>query len=236
MSADIDALKGGAGASQTAGRADAARPPAERDRLASLAAEFESSLMVQMLRQMRRPVWSDEQEQEGGGLGSHQSLFEMLDAELAAQVTRVRSVGLGSQLSAGIDRLRERTGSPVAEASDVTSGFGWRRDPISGDATFHRGIDIKAAYGDDVPVVAAGRVVSAGDDGGYGTAVVVEHANGTRTRYAHLSVALVRPGEDVPAGRVIGRAGSSGRATGPHVHFELLDRNGVPMDPSRAGH
>jgi murein DD-endopeptidase MepM/ murein hydrolase activator NlpD len=80
--------------------------------------------------------------------------------------------------------------------------------------------------------MAAGRVVSAGADGAYGTAVVVEHANGTKTRYAHLSVSLVRQGDVVEAGQVIGRAGSSGRATGPHLHFELLDRNGVPLDPT----
>ena len=115
----------------------------------------------------------------------------------------------------------------------VTSAYGWRRDPINGTAAFHRGVDIRAAYGDDVSAAAAGRVVSAGEAGGYGTTVVLEHDNGTRTRYAHLSSALVREGEHVQAGQLIGRAGSSGRATGPHLHFEVLDRNGVPLDPRK---
>lgn len=113
----------------------------------------------------------------------------------------------------------------------VTSGFGWRADPFHGAAKFHRGIDIRAAYGQDVPTAASGRVVSAGTEGGYGQTVVIEHAGGIRTRYAHLSTTLVAPGEEVRDGQVVGRAGHSGRATGTHLHFEVMTASGKPLNP-----
>jgi murein DD-endopeptidase MepM/ murein hydrolase activator NlpD len=112
----------------------------------------------------------------------------------------------------------------------VTSTFGWRHDPIDGHVRFHRGIDLRAAYGALVASPAAGRVVFAGVHGGYGLTVVVEHPGGVRTRYAHLSAAEVSVGDAVRAGQVIGRAGQSGRATGPHLHFEVLVE-GEPVDP-----
>jgi murein DD-endopeptidase MepM/ murein hydrolase activator NlpD len=112
----------------------------------------------------------------------------------------------------------------------VTSGFGWRRDPIDGRVRFHKGIDLHAAYGVPVTTPAAGRVVFAGTHGGYGMTVVVEHPGGVRTRYAHLSLAEVSEGDEVRAGQVIGRTGQSGRATGPHLHFEVL-AGGEPVDP-----
>jgi murein DD-endopeptidase MepM/ murein hydrolase activator NlpD len=115
----------------------------------------------------------------------------------------------------------------------VTSEFGWRADPFNGAAKFHRGIDIRAAYGQDVPTAASGRVVSAGTEGGYGQTVVIEHAGGIRTRYAHLSTTLVAPGEVVREGQVVGRAGHSGRATGTHLHFEVMTASGDPLNPEQ---
>jgi murein DD-endopeptidase MepM/ murein hydrolase activator NlpD len=113
----------------------------------------------------------------------------------------------------------------------VTSGFGWRLDPIHGAARFHRGIDIRAAYGQDVPSAASGRVISAGTDGGYGQTVVIEHAGGVRTRYAHLSATMVAAGDEVREGQVVGRAGHSGRATGTHLHFEVTTAGGDALNP-----
>jgi murein DD-endopeptidase MepM/ murein hydrolase activator NlpD len=113
----------------------------------------------------------------------------------------------------------------------VTSGFGWRADPFHGAAKFHRGIDIRAAYGQDVPSAGPGRVVSAGAEGGYGQTVVVEHAGGVRTRYAHLSATLVVSGDEIREGQVVGRAGHSGRATGTHLHFEVMTASGEPLNP-----
>jgi murein DD-endopeptidase MepM/ murein hydrolase activator NlpD len=116
----------------------------------------------------------------------------------------------------------------------VTSPFGWRRDPFTGSATYHRGVDLRAAYGEPVSAMAGGTVVYAGTQGGYGHTVVVEHANGVRSRYAHLSSILVDQGSEVTAGDAIGRAGRSGRATGTHLHFEVT-QDGRPIDPAQAG-
>jgi murein DD-endopeptidase MepM/ murein hydrolase activator NlpD len=112
----------------------------------------------------------------------------------------------------------------------VNSPFGWRTDPIDGHTRFHNGVDLRAAYGDEVPVVGAGTVTFAGEQGGYGLTVVVQHADGLETRYAHLSSIAVNQGDQVQAGQVIGRVGQSGRATGPHLHFEVTD-HGERLDP-----
>ena len=106
-------------------------------------------------------------------------------------------------------------------------------DGTTGAAKFHQGIDVAQAYGQDVRAAAGGRVAFAGDQGSYGTTIVIEHPGGRQTRYAHLSATDVRPGDVVDPGQVIGKSGSSGRSTGPHLHFEVLD-GGRPVDPAGA--
>jgi murein DD-endopeptidase MepM/ murein hydrolase activator NlpD len=112
----------------------------------------------------------------------------------------------------------------------VTSGFGWRQDPFSGASSFHSGIDVRAAEGDRVTSTGAGRVVFAGTEGGYGTSVVVQHANGLSTRYAHLSAAMVTAGDLIQDGQLLGLAGQTGRATAPHLHYEVRV-DGRAVDP-----
>jgi murein DD-endopeptidase MepM/ murein hydrolase activator NlpD len=119
----------------------------------------------------------------------------------------------------------------LAVAGAITSGFGWRRDPFVHTARFHAGVDLRAAYGENVPTAGDGQVVFAGEQGAYGLTVVVEHAGGLRTRYAHLSAISVQVGDNLEEGEAIGRAGQTGRATAPHVHFELM-RDGQRLDPS----
>ncbi|MCL4811326.1 MAG: peptidoglycan DD-metalloendopeptidase family protein [Vicinamibacteraceae bacterium] len=114
----------------------------------------------------------------------------------------------------------------------TSSAYGWRSDPFHGKSRFHSGIDLAAAYGREVPVAAAGRVTFAGERGAYGQLVVVEHANGVETRYAHLSGIEVTAGQQLALGDVVGRVGQSGRATGPHLHFEVL-LNGERVDPGQ---
>ena len=123
--------------------------------------------------------------------------------------------------------------TPAVPAVDghVTSNFGWRRDPFTGQAKFHRGVDLAAAYGEEVQAARPGRVVFSGEQGGYGNTVVVEHPDGTKSRYAHLSAILVSAGAMVAAGEAVGRAGHSGRATGTHVHFEITTADGHPVAP-----
>lgn len=112
----------------------------------------------------------------------------------------------------------------------ITSPYGWRTHPIFGTARYHSGIDIGADYGDSVVAADSGVVIDAGWMGGYGKAVIIDHGNGITTLYGHNSELLVSEGQRVRKGQVIARAGATGYATGPHVHFEVRE-NGSPVDP-----
>ncbi|MBN9250162.1 MAG: M23 family metallopeptidase, partial [Mesorhizobium sp.] len=112
----------------------------------------------------------------------------------------------------------------------VTSPFGVRTDPLLGSAALHSGMDFRASVGMDAKVTAPGVVVKAGWNGGYGRMVEVDHGQGFSTRYAHLSEILVSVGEKLSAGDVVGRTGSSGRSTGPHLHYEVR-HNGEAINP-----
>ena len=290
--AQAAAAAGDAGAVADAGRTD-------KQRLAAVAAEFESMLLVQMLRDMRTSG-SWDTGGDGDTLGA-ETFFETLDVELASHLSKAKGLGLGKQLLGMLDGQTPRTAgaaigsaaanaampgsaesksaglasaslagiapalkagaaayagsraaaaaaalaplslepsaagaSLTAPAGTITSDYGWRNDPLNGAQKFHRGIDLRAAYGQDVHSAGPGRVIFSGEQGGYGTTVVVEHANGVQTRYAHLSDALVRTGEEVGAQAVIGRAGRSGRATGTHLHFEVIAQ-GRHVDPAVLG-
>lgn len=117
----------------------------------------------------------------------------------------------------------------------LTSPFGYRRDPILGESEvrFHAGVDLGGSTGDLVGAAAPGRVVSASWLGGHGRTVVVQHAGGYSTIYAHLREMLVKPGMSVEIGTPLGLMGSSGRSTGPHLHFEVR-HGGLPLDPLEA--
>ena len=120
---------------------------------------------------------------------------------------------------------------PIAN-SYITSGFGGRADPFNGGAANHKGIDFHASVGDPVLAVADGVVSYAGVRGGYGNVVEVDHGNGYVTRYAHNSRLTVKPGDLVRAGEQVAKAGSTGRSTGAHVHFEVW-KDGRVMNPRK---
>jgi murein DD-endopeptidase MepM/ murein hydrolase activator NlpD len=115
----------------------------------------------------------------------------------------------------------------------VRSQFGMRRDPINGRMRLHQGIDIPAKRGTPIEAAAAGTVVFAGRNKGYGNMVMIEHADGRRTLYAHAQSLLVEAGDTVAAGQPIAKVGSTGHSTGPHLHFEVRERNG-PVNPLSA--
>src|SRR5262249_5697046 len=102
-----------------------------------------------------------------------------------------------------------------------TSGFGKRRDPFTKRLAFHAGLDFSGPWGSPVHVTAPGTVVFAGNKGAYGNAVEVDHGFGIRTRYGHMSKILVTVGTKLNKGDVVGKLGSTGRSTGPHVHYEV---------------
>ncbi len=121
---------------------------------------------------------------------------------------------------------------PIFGALDTTSGFGSRIDPFTGRYAMHTGLDFRDAMGAPVRATAAGKVVFAGPNGGYGNMVEVDHGNGLTTRYAHLSAISVRENQLLNAGATLGRLGSTGRSTGPHLHYEVRV-DGDAVDPSR---
>ncbi len=124
------------------------------------------------------------------------------------------------------------TGRPVKKGW-ISSGFGPRRDPINGKRAVHEGIDIAGRSGTEVVAAAAGVVVWSGSRWGLGNAVEVNHGNGYSTLYAHNEKNLVKVGETVKKGQVIALLGSSGRSSGPHVHFEVR-RNGKAVNPAKS--
>ncbi|MEX0271655.1 M23 family metallopeptidase [Leptolyngbyaceae cyanobacterium UHCC 1019] len=113
---------------------------------------------------------------------------------------------------------------PLTIPAEITSAFGWRTHPITGDARFHRGIDLGAAYGSPVVAAKSGQIYLADMYGGYGLTVIVQHNAMQQTLYAHMSQLFVKPGEWVRQGQLIGQVGSTGSSTGPHLHFEFLQQ------------
>lgn len=175
------------------------------------------------------------------GIGGVGAARDMHPTELRAGLDQ-----LGSQLDASggqlsvlesllfnrrLDQAATPSRMPIAN-SYITSGFGGRADPFGGGAAFHKGIDFHASIGDPVMAVADGVVSYAGQRSGYGNVVEIDHGNGYITRYAHNSQLLVRVGELVHQGDQVARAGSTGRSTGAHVHFEVW-MNGRVVNPSR---
>ena len=228
-----------------------ARPAQTPEQVRALAVQFESILLAQMLKDMRDSMFESGEESSGFGAGP---LGDSLFQEFSLALSRSGGIGLGQSLMAPLETaagiattsptfVTAASGSAATAAlngvdapaalerpSPLTSAYGWRKDPISGALRFHRGIDLAMPVGDDVPAARAGEVVSAGDMAGYGKTVVVKHSDTTSTRYAHLSEILVRPGDLVVAGQTIARSGATGKATGPHLHFEVL-REGESVDP-----
>ena len=180
-----------------------------------------------------------------GGMGLADALTRAMDRQTspsrgAASGLLAMPEAMALPASGGVEPVIQPTAQPAfglepgmvptPSAARISSAFGWRTDPINGQSRFHHGTDVPLVNGHEVRAAAAGTVTSVSERSGYGLVVVVAHENGVETRYAHLSAADVRPGDSVARGGVIARAGSSGRSTGPHLHFEVRD-GGQPVDP-----
>ena len=180
-------------------------------------------------------------------LGGPLMLGEVTDADVAYQPPSymdelsqlaARVIDRDQQLSVLEQLLVDRqtldntfvAGRPVVQGY-LSSDYGWRTDPISGRRAWHNGVDFAGKHGSDVVSVAAGVVVHAAARFGYGNMVEVYHGGGYSTRYGHHDKILVKPGDIVKRGQVVGTMGSTGRSTGPHVHFEVF-KNGRIVDPS----
>ena len=175
------------------------------------------------------------------GVGGNDEAFDMAPKALDAGVTQLEKqfAASGKQLSVleallfnrALDKNATPSRLPILN-SYITSGFGGRADPFGGGGQYHKGIDFKASVGDPVLTVADGVVSFAGDKSGYGNVVDVDHGNGYVTRYAHNSRLVVRVGDLVRVGQEIAKAGSTGRSTGAHVHFEVWE-NGAVVNPRK---
>jgi murein DD-endopeptidase MepM/ murein hydrolase activator NlpD len=138
---------------------------------------------------------------------------------------------------AQITRLTRTLGSipvrkPIDGELDLQSGFGVRVDPFLGTPAMHTGLDLHGETGDAVRATGDGTVIAAGWNGGYGRTVDIDHHNGVSTRYAHLSSIDVRVGQSVKSGQILGKLGSTGRSTGPHLHYETRLK-GEAIDPHK---
>jgi len=147
---------------------------------------------------------------------------DLRDAQLAA----LENVILARKLKEEI----HPEGRPV-QAGFISSYFGDRQDPFTGHQAFHKGMDFAGSAGSEVMAVAAGVVTWAGERSGYGSLIEISHGNGYVTRYGHNQRTLVAVGQTVTRGQRVALMGSTGRSTGPHVHFEVL-RNGRQVDPA----
>lgn len=157
-----------------------------------------------------------------GTLGVLKDLLGVLEDRLASVKTKVDSQ----------QALARATPSGWPLAGWLTSSFGNRRDPLNGGDDFHAGLDIAADKGTPVRATADGTVEMANYNGNYGNCVVISHGFGIGTRFGHLSGYAVAAGQKVKRGDVIGYVGSTGRTTGPHLHYEILI-NGQPINPLR---
>jgi murein DD-endopeptidase MepM/ murein hydrolase activator NlpD len=157
-----------------------------------------------------------------GTFGILRDLLGTLESGLASVKSRIESQ----------QALARATPSNWPLNGWLTSVFGNRKDPFTGQPDFHTGLDISAGLGTPVKATADGTVESAEFSGNYGKAIIVNHGFGIGTRFGHLSQFAVRPGQKVKRGQTIGYVGATGRATSPHLHYEIL-LNGQPINPLR---
>ncbi|MGD9844510.1 MAG: peptidoglycan DD-metalloendopeptidase family protein [Variibacter sp.] len=177
---------------------------------------------------------------DSGGRGKNASVggpFVAASAAHSAVNTFERQFQRVQFARASLDRLNRTLVAvplrkPLAGDLATSSGFGVRMDPFVRSAAMHTGIDLRSHYGEPVRATAAGKVTVAGWSGGYGKMVEIDHGNGLVTRYGHMSEILVSVDQTIKPGQIVGRVGSTGRSTGPHLHYETRI-DGDPVDPHK---
>jgi murein DD-endopeptidase MepM/ murein hydrolase activator NlpD len=210
---------------------------ADRDQTARLAAQLE----IQREEVRRLVAETEERQRLLAAQGAEKrailrrivrerTVTEQAVRELEEDSARLEALIQRLQGAAGLAGGRRLTAFLLPLRGPFTSRFGLRAHPLFGRRHFHTGVDIAAPRGTPVRAAADGTVLYAGWYGGYGKLVVLDHGQGTSTLYGHLSQILVTSGQRVARGQLIGRVGSTGYSTGPHLHFEIR-QNGRPVDP-----
>jgi murein DD-endopeptidase MepM/ murein hydrolase activator NlpD len=233
-------------------------PPAQRDDRdsAQVAAKQLEAFFLRQLLAEARPQGGGML--DGGFAGD--TFKQMLDEAIADKMTAAGGVGLTTMFAkqlGGTGEVARPAAPPIANAPPTTpaspvaapdapegiphfllpvagrptSGYGLRTDPVHGTQMKHAGFDLAATSGTQVAAAARGTVVHAGPAGTYGNLVTLRHENGFETRYAHLSAVDVKVGDVVEAGQEVGKVGSTGHSTGPHLHFEVR-HEGQAIDPA----
>ena len=215
------------------------RLDAQNERLAALAGEKDMKITNQPNAQsLKKSELKTKQGNMGGPFISSKPMSEPdLQAAILAltEAVDIRDDYLSSleakilQKSVLKDMLPNS--SPV-DAAFNSSSYGWRTDPFNGDKAFHEGLDFTANMGTAIKAAADGIVLTAEQTPDYGKIVKINHGSGLETRYAHASKLLVKPGERVVKGQIVAQVGSTGRSTGPHLHYEIR-LNGNSLDPRR---
>lgn len=220
-------------------------PEAQRERAREAARALEAMVLKQLVQSSKAFQGGD-----SAGAGIREELFA---STLAEALVKGGGIGLAAQVerslfgeappAAALPAPPAPSAGPASPAGPLpaalpgegplSSGFGLRTDPFSGRQAMHHGIDLAAPEGSPVRAALPGVVRAAGDRGGYGLTVEVEHEGGYTTLYAHASELLVKAGERVTPGQTIARVGHSGRSTGAHLHLEVR-RNQRAVDPLRA--
>ncbi|KIX13535.1 peptidoglycan DD-metalloendopeptidase family protein [Dethiosulfatarculus sandiegensis] len=207
------------------------------------AARMMEALFLGMLwKEMRKTI-------PKGGLfdgGKGEEMFtDMLDRSVAEASVKGGSMGLAEMLERQLTKnaaVRPDAGNSYFKGLSsqgytmpvdgvVSSPFGPRVHPITGEHKDHNGLDLAAELGADVKAAQDGKVVFAGEKGGYGNLIVLEHPGGQSTYYGHLDTIEVKVGDKIKTGQKMGTVGQTGMATGPHLHFEVRANNGNPVDP-----
>lgn len=225
----------------------------DEKRLKDACAEFESLFIYQMVKQMRRTIVKSGLNDGGKG---EEIFTSMMDEELSKQMSSRQGLGLKDVLMEQLTGRREKIlprgiaawnyskNTDVQKREhpfllpvigEISSAYGWRKDPFTGKRDFHHGIDIASPSGSEVFATEGGYVVFSGWKEGYGRMVEIEHKDGLSTIYAHNSKNLVKEGENVNRNQTIALVGNSGKSTGPHLHYEVRE-NGKPINPTKLTH
>jgi murein DD-endopeptidase MepM/ murein hydrolase activator NlpD len=230
------------------GNIETPRNSKDPEAIKAVAKQMESLFVYEMLKVMREA--SGTSSTDGLGSDTYTSMFDM---ELS-KVLSERGLGLSDMIEKAVSAKVNNTGqtttppsqqvhsqnqSVLADIKDllpdvssprISSGYGMRHDPFSGELKFHQGLDIPAPEGTDIHPVRPGTVLFSGKQSGYGNVVVIDHGNGFTSKYAHNKINLVKEGEKVDSASIIARVGSTGKSTGPHIHFEVAYM-GQNVDP-----
>ena len=219
------------------------RLDAQSQRLAKLAGEKEIPVINQPNSKPSSNVPSNSINHGGVG-GPYVTSHTMSEAELIVAIEELtQAVNSRDDYLSSIEaKILQKSvlkdmlpnSSPINAAFN-SSSYGWRTDPFNGNEAFHEGLDFSANTGTPISAAADGIVTSAERTSDYGNIVKIDHGAGLETRYAHASVLLVKSGERVVKGQVVAQVGSTGRSTGPHLHYEIR-LNGNALDPRKYLH